>query len=193
MSFNWWDSYYGNYLGVKAHGQLGKKFIFYCVNNRQLKRRYNVQQNISHPEQIRRHHLFRHANYSWTALRENQKKEERKKQQYDPTMSGYNYFISNYLKYWGPIFEEAELRIKSVQSGSLNCISGENNITINAVDINKSIVIVPAFTERFGDGKDNGKGVFGGHLSTSTNLIIRAHRGANYNDCRAVWQVVEVE
>lgn len=193
MAFNWWDSFYGQYIGVKIHGQLGKTFIYYVYKGKQLKRRYNVQQNLDHPEQIRRHHLFRHANYSWNGLSPGDKEEWKKRDKYNPTMSGYNYFISQYLKNWQSIFEEEELKIKSVQSGTLNCVDGENNVTITAVDMNKSIVMIPAFTARFADGKDNSKGVYGGYLSTTTNLIIRAHRGANYNDCRAVWQVIEFE
>lgn len=98
MAFNWWDSFYGQYIGVKVHGQIGKEYIYYVVHGRQLKRRYNVQQNLTHPNQIRVHENFKKANLAWNALAEDQKTEWKKRDQYNPTMSGYNYFISQYLK-----------------------------------------------------------------------------------------------
>lgn len=98
MAFNWWDSFYGQYIGVRIQGQVGKRYIYYIYKGQQLKRRYNVQQNLTHPNQIRVHENFKKANQAWQAQTPEQKETLKKLDQYNPTMSGYNYFISQYLK-----------------------------------------------------------------------------------------------
>lgn len=193
MAFNWWDSFYGRYIGVKIHGQLGKTFIYYVVNGRQLKRRYNVQQNIEHSQQKRVHSVFRMANQKWNTLNQEQKKEWKKKDQYNPTMSGYNYFISQYLKTWYPFFPEIELQIKKVQSGIKNCYHGDTDITISSVNTANSIVIVNQYSLQKADGDANSCIIYGGYLTSSTNLRISTFIGGNFTFQRVVWQVIEYE
>lgn len=193
MAFNWWDSFYGQYIGTRIHGQLGKTYIYYVVKGKQLKRKYNVQHNLNSYYTIQTNDIFKKALQAWKALSPGNKEEWKKQDKYNPTMSGYNYFISQYLNYWYPIIEEAEMRIKKIQTGFLNCVTGSNNITITAVNMSKSIVICPAYTDRFQDGKDNGKGIFGALLTSPTNLVIKAHKGVNYATCTGVWQVIEFE
>lgn len=98
MAFNWWDSFYGQYIGTRTHGQLGKRYVYYVVKGKQLKRRYNVQHNLTHPNVIRTNENFRKAYWSWGTLSPGEKENWKRQNQYNPTMSGHNYFISQYLK-----------------------------------------------------------------------------------------------
>lgn len=97
MSFNWYDSFYGTYIGVKIRGTIGKKYIYQVISNEQKKYNYYQYINPNSPEQQRFRDLLRKAVQLWHTLPSEEKKVYDENIPPGKTMSGYNFFISEYI------------------------------------------------------------------------------------------------
>lgn len=97
MAFNYYHSYYGYSIGVQIRGQIGKKFIYQRIQNVQIKYPYKKPTNPRTTLQQAHRARIRQAVWAWQNLTENQKNFYRQKEPIRPIMSGYNYFISQYI------------------------------------------------------------------------------------------------
>ena len=97
MSFDWYDSYYGTYLGAKIKGTIGKKYIYQVVENIQRKYRYYDYINPDSPEQQRFRDLLRKAVQSWHSLSSDEKLFYDGNIPSGKTMSGFNFYVSSYI------------------------------------------------------------------------------------------------
>ncbi len=90
---------FGYYLiGVAIRKQLGKEYIYRIRNNVQERMLYYVPTNPrTYAQQFNRWKV-KQAVLSWKGLNEDEKNYYRNKEPFTKTMSGYNYFISEYLK-----------------------------------------------------------------------------------------------
>ena len=100
MSFNFYDSYYGSYVGIDISGSIGNKFTFYSVSGKQHKRRWILPPDPQTPAQLNLRDLFRKAVASWQTLTNQQKEFYEKLRPRHKIMSGYNFFISSYMKHY---------------------------------------------------------------------------------------------
>lgn len=98
MGFLWYNEFYGEYVGIKIRGAVGKKWIYQVVNNVQKKYPYVVPSNPRTAAQQAQRDLLRNAVNAWHALTDDQRNVYRRGEPYRPTMSGYNFFISSYIK-----------------------------------------------------------------------------------------------
>lgn len=97
MAFNWYDSYYGYFIGLKIQKTIGKKWIYQVVGNVQKKYAYYQYYNPNSPEQQRYRDLLRKAVQSWHTLSEEEKILYDKNVPPKKIMSGFNFFISEYI------------------------------------------------------------------------------------------------
>lgn len=97
MGFNYYHSYYGYPIGVQIRGQIGKKFIYQRIQNVQIKYPYKKPTNPRTTLQQAHRARIRQAVWAWQDLTQIQKNFYRQKEPIRPIMSGYNYFISQYI------------------------------------------------------------------------------------------------
>lgn len=98
MSFNYYDSYYGYPVATKIRGSIGNKFTYQLRHNKQYKIKYYVPTNPRTAPQQANRDKIKYAVLKWHSLTEIQKNFYRKKEPIRPTMSGYNFFIREYMK-----------------------------------------------------------------------------------------------
>lgn len=101
MAFQFYNSFYGYYPGVQIRGQIGKSFIYQIQHGVQVRYAYVVTDNPRTDLQQANRNKIKLAVISWKSLSEETKNFYRRKEPITPTMSGYNYYISEYIKSLG--------------------------------------------------------------------------------------------
>lgn len=102
MGFKFYRSYYDYIVATKIRKQLGHKWIYRVRFNKQEKFPYYKPDNPRTYYQQAIRSKIRHAVWSWQSLSENTKNYYRKLEPIRPIMSGYNFYISQYLKIYFP-------------------------------------------------------------------------------------------
>ena len=97
MPFDFYNEFYGTYVGVKIRGALSKRFIYQVVNNRQRKYAYCVPSDPKSAEQLRLRDLLRKATQSWHTLSDEDKNFYRESVPEGKPMTGFNYYVSLYI------------------------------------------------------------------------------------------------
>jgi len=100
MAFNYYDSFYGYSVGVQISGTIGKKFTYYISHGNQLKRRWIIPPNPNTPTQQFYRDLFRKSVQGWKSLDQDQKIFWEKSKPNHLIMSGFNFYISSYIKHY---------------------------------------------------------------------------------------------
>ena len=96
--FQYYRSFYGYVLGVQIRKQLGKKYIYQVVGGKQIKYKYVVPGNPrTYLQQLNRWRM-KQAVLSWQSLTDSVKNFYRSKEPFKKIMSGYNYYISAYIR-----------------------------------------------------------------------------------------------
>lgn len=98
MGFQFYDSYYGNYIGFNISGAIGKDFIYQVINGKQIRRKYFVPFDPKSPGQLHLRDIFKKAVQSWQSLSNQEKEIYEKSKPKHLIMSGYNFFIKQYMK-----------------------------------------------------------------------------------------------
>ena len=98
MGFNFYDEYYGQYIGIGIRKTVGKQWTYQILHGKQRKYRYTVVPNPRTASQQANRLKIRHAVLAWQDLNPIQQQNYRKKEPFTPKMSGYNFFLSKYLK-----------------------------------------------------------------------------------------------
>lgn len=97
MGFLYYNTYYGYGVGTKVRGQIGKKYIYQLIHNKQYRYPYYKPANPrTAPQQNNRTKILNAVN-AWKILTPLQKQSYRDMEPFSPPMSGYNYFIQQYL------------------------------------------------------------------------------------------------
>lgn len=98
MSFDYYDEYYDQYIGMQIRGTIGKKFIYQRIGNRQKKYAWFIPPNPNTPAQQKMRFLLGQATYSWHDLTPSQQIAYESLKPKHLIMSGFNYFVSQYIK-----------------------------------------------------------------------------------------------
>jgi len=98
MGFQFYNSFYGYYPGIQIRGQIGKSFIYQISHGKQIRYHYVTPYNPRTDLQQANRNRIRQAVLSWKSLTEEQKNFYRRKEPINPTMSGYNYYIRQYIR-----------------------------------------------------------------------------------------------
>lgn len=96
--FNYYHTYYGYLIATQIRKQLGKKYIYRRLKNVQIKMLYYTPTNPRTETQQNNRNKIRLAVLAWQYLTEEQKNFFRSKEPIKPIMSGYNFFIREYVK-----------------------------------------------------------------------------------------------
>jgi len=171
----------------RASGQIGKASVYYVRKGIQCKRSYVVPIQPDTQDQIDVRNNFKNGMLFWKVQEQSFRNEYNEKVK-NPflKMWGVNLFMSKWLR--GLI---KMVTIKSIQRGNTVCVGGINDITITAVDVDKSIITVSGYTfDEQSDGLHK-LGIVGGILVNSTTLRIFAIKDALASSPRALWQVIE--
>jgi len=96
--FDFYTSFYDNYPGIKIQGTIGKKYVYRLDHNKQIKYIYKIPDDPKTPPQILQRGIFRQAVQSWHSLSDEQKNFYRRQEPYTPTMSGFNFFVRQYIR-----------------------------------------------------------------------------------------------
>ena len=169
-----------------ASGQVAKQFIIQRSTGGRQIRSYFIPTNPRTNKQQAWRVLFKSVCDHWNKLDPIDKQiyEEYAKRNY-PKKYGFNIYAKSILKEW------FKMIIKSVQRGVLDAVNGNNVVGISAVDLEKSIIICEPFSFRIADGGANTAVLNGATFQDSTNIVIRATRGANILNLYCSWQVIE--
>lgn len=172
---------------IRARGQINKKKVFYVVHGEQRVRAYAVPTDPQTPRQLSKRAFWRNGMEYWYAQPQSFRDDYKAKaKKYYPTMFGVNLFMRDWVR------EVYVMEIiKSIQRGSQSCSTGDNDVTITAVDMSKTVVDVKPFYVTKGSPPADVKWCSGGFLVNSTTLRIRAFKGANFSLCMVEWQVIE--
>jgi len=96
--FNYYNSFDYIPIGLKVRKQLGKKYIYQIRNGTQVRYDYVVPDNPRTELQQANRWRIRQAVLSWQSLNDDQKQSYRKLEPFKKPMSGYNYYIQQYIK-----------------------------------------------------------------------------------------------
>ena len=96
--FQYYRTYYGYYIGLEIRKQIGKKFIYQMNNGVQIKRRWKKPRNPRSDKQQANRWKIKQAVLAWKALPESEWNYYRGLEPFKKIMSGYNFFVSNYVK-----------------------------------------------------------------------------------------------
>jgi len=97
IGFQYFSNGYYCAVGIKIRGQIGKKYIYRIVKNTQHRYPYKKPYNPNSPLQQKYRFLYKHAILSWQSLPETEKAEYRKKEHRLGKMSGFNFYIREYI------------------------------------------------------------------------------------------------
>lgn len=170
-----------------SRGQVGREWVYYVVDGYQRTRAYKVPTDPESPHQLSKRAHWSNGVEWWhnesPSFRSN----------YDVTaknlnlaMTGFNLFMRD----WSEGVYVTEV-IKGVQTGTKLCNDGANDVTINAVALAKSIVIISSYHCGSSLGVADEHGICGAELTSTTNLRIHAVKGAQASQPSSCWQVIE--
>jgi len=98
--FLFYTYFYGYFVGMKITKTIGKKWIYRTWHNKQLRYRWYKPNNPRTQKQQRQRDLLRQAIIAWKQLTEKIKNTYRKLEPITPTMSGYNFYLRQYIRLW---------------------------------------------------------------------------------------------
>jgi hypothetical protein len=98
MAFDYYDSYYGYYIGIEPNGQIGHAWTYYTSKGTRIRRKYFIPPDPKTDEQLRRRELFRCIVDKWHTLTTQERKNLDFKMPKHLIMTGFNWYISSYLK-----------------------------------------------------------------------------------------------
>ena len=175
-------------FSLEAHGQVGKKWIYWHSHGFAHRRPYKIPFNPKSPRQQCWRATCRQGTKFWNNLTHEEKNiYSNRAKNYSPYVTGFYYFMHLWFK-----GEIVNISVKSIQRGNATLSNGSNNITISEVNIEKSIVICPSFFLVHPSGLTYSKGIEGYNLTSSTNLRIDAIKGENSSVLYGTWQVIEL-
>lgn len=96
--FQYYRNYYDNVIGVNIRKQIGKRYIYQVVNGKQIRKRYVVPHDPRDPVVLFNRWKLAQAVLSWKAQTESTKQSYREKEPFKKIMSGYNYYIGEYMR-----------------------------------------------------------------------------------------------
>lgn len=172
---------------INASGQINKEYVYYVVKGVQRRRGYFIPSNPQTPRQQSRRAFFKNGMQYWGNLPEIEKQEYNKKAKIIKIgWIGYNYFMQLWMR--GDIVMDC---IKSIQRGTLECVNGDNDVTISEVDMNKTMVLIPCYLENMGGTPPDTAGIVAGNLLNSTTIRIKAVKIGTGVAPISSWQVIE--
>ena len=172
---------------INARGQIGKQYIYYIVKGNQRKRAYAVPSNPQTPRQQANRSFFKNGVEWWN------NESDSFRQSYFDRVEQLNLKTTPFAEFIKDWYKEIYVAnvIKSKQKGQTVCLNGLNNITITAVDMNKSVVLVNTFANSAEiAGVIYSVVVYGGQLTTATNLQIETAL-IHVANVKVYWQVIE--
>lgn len=176
------------YTNLKISGKLGSLVYYESKQHgflQKLTRTYFLPNQPGSQSQLSNWSRFACAVCSWQQLSADQKKYYSElSMARGRQLPGYNFFISEYMR--GRI-----VMVKNVQQGNNIVVHGITDITISAVDLTKSVVLVDQYNFWIGLGMANLFCVYSAFLFNSTTLRIICNKGANIGTVYLSWQVVE--
>jgi len=98
MGFRFYNDYYNYIVSIKLSGQIGHSYVYYLIKNVQYRRKYFIPPDPKTDAQLRIRDLMRKSVQKWHSLTPQEQTLHNVVPHYDPTMSGYNFFISCYIK-----------------------------------------------------------------------------------------------
>ena len=98
MPFDFYHEFYGNYVGMQIRGTIGKKIIYQRIGNIQRRYNYFIPPNPNTPAQQHMRFLLGRATDKWHTLTEPEKQGFETLKPKHKVMSGFNYFVSLYIK-----------------------------------------------------------------------------------------------
>ena len=97
MGFNYYNEFYGYFVADKIRGTIGKKIIYHVQNGRQRKWAYYIPFDPKTETQLRLRDILRQAVLLWQNLSESERNFYRENIPPGKSMTGFNFFISNYI------------------------------------------------------------------------------------------------
>lgn len=172
---------------LNARGQINHEIVFYIVHGEQRKRAYAIPTNTDTPQRRSIRGFWRNGMEYWQNKNQTFKNEYNlRAKKYYPKMQGYNLFMRDWMR------EVYALNIiKSIQHKSVIANNGNNDYGINAVAEEKTVVKVCCFSNQFGDDYTYIGAILSGTLTSTTNVRVRAYKGANCPTIRAMFEVIE--
>lgn len=172
---------------LRISGQIGKEKVFYEVGGDQRVRGYAVPSDPKTPQQRARRSFFRNGMEWWAnesqAFRDNYNQLVKDR---SLALHGVNLFLIDWYK--GVYVAEV---IKSIQRGSVFCVAGLNNITIVAVDLDKSVLHYNPHAMSIDGPPIVLAGITGAILSSSTNIAVSCLDTAGTGLVPFAYEVVE--
>jgi len=98
MQWNYYPGTYGIYVGLGIRGAIGYLYTFQIIHGKQCRFPYYVPPPSRTYAQAQQRDKLKHATYSWHTLTEEQKNYYRGKEPITPIMSGFNFFVRQYIK-----------------------------------------------------------------------------------------------
>lgn len=172
---------------ITARGQVGKQYIFYVVNGYQRKRAYAIPDNPRTARQKSNRSFFKNGVKWW------QSATEVFREGYFTRVQEYNLKTTPFAEFIKDWYEEKYVMncIKSIQRGNTLLVNGNNDITIEEVDLEKSVLICNSYGVGHPSGPSDSFGVQAFNLLNSTTIRITAFKGGSAPDFYGSWQVVE--
>lgn len=170
---------------IAIHGQIGKEIIYWVSKGIQYKRIYKIPDDPKTFDQRTQRNKFYLATQTWNELTTEQKKDwdnKVKKTQY--VMTGYNFFIQKKIK-------EITQMIKKVTHGSQLVSNGSNVITINEIQLDKTVLLYNCFV--FGEATPTPKyyGIRSAYFSDSTHITVSVMDSENIGDITIFYTIIE--
>ena len=173
-------------ITLSASGQIAKQYIYWEHNGEKFKRPYVVPTDPQTDEQLIQRLKFLIASFKWGELTENEKIFYNNKAKVSgKAQTGYNYYLSETIK-------EISKMVKSIQGGNTACGQGYTNITINAVDVNKSVIMSPDCASAYWDGSQPRMwGVQAYALTSPTNMQVYCSVQPGMPNFQFNWYIIE--
>lgn len=170
--------------GFMLRGKAGN-YTYQIRRNKQVRYSYTVPSNPqSGPQQAWRAEFTR-GTFAWNNLSQYGKDWfTAKAKSYSLKMTGFNYFMSLFLKRRFKV-------IKNIYRGFQIVNHGVNNITIPSVDLAKSVLSYNCFLASADNPSNYAYGIEVAYLSSSTNIWIKAWDTLPVGNLLFAWEVIE--
>lgn len=158
-------------IGQRTIGRISDRVYYYQHQNGSIvfkNRPYYKPVQPGTPDQVERWDRFRVGANAWHNMDQAQVKTwDDKVSRLGYSMTGYNLFISFVLR---GKFD----MIKSIQHSAVLLANGDNAVTINPVDPNKSIILINTFLTSFYDTGIKSYGITGAGFVSGSQIVIQA-------------------
>lgn len=175
-------------LGQRTVGRVDDRVYYYRHENNKivfLSRPFYVPVQPGTIDQQLRWDRFTVGVSAWQNYSQAQKEVWNKKvSRLAYAMTGFNLFMSFILR--GKLD-----MIKSIQKGAVLLNNGDNAITINVVNLDKSVVLINTFLTSFYDTSIKSYGITGAGFTDSTHILIQAIKVNVTVDLYGYYQVIE--